>query len=802
MSISLLRNPFGHQLKHVCACSSRCSSTRQFRSSATAAIAQSRLASSEVDEAGPSTGEAPEDVAETQPKSRAQKRKARQRLPMNLLERTKVEEHLEAIKATSSAPLTIEDLERYRPETPGDPDLPQYEADYKNLVNTLCNSFNRAQLRAFGQLYGLEPRFISSKRTKDQYARAIAEQRWGWVSLAEVQKRKEAWMPTTQSFPLDPRQSFLILGKDGSDLLELSAKYDVHITLSSNPLSLKVTGLKSSLEKLGRYMRSMKKDIQQTIFDIPSGKSLSSDLLQRVSRLAGAFVENFGGGGQLRISARDVRALSLARRLALRGASETETPEACPTFSYLPSGIASDSAVPVSLFPYTYSVFPFLTSRPLPWSLASNATFRIRRVGEWIGVDNSEDISKTGGLAGDQGRILTAKGDEVSLRDSLASSLETSEDVSLMQRQFRATLGHGLAMSASGGKANIVPPLKGNWQYSKILDWIQTHNVKQVFIPSMPPAFFGSPPANQKILHRVVYHSTTHPETHPLLPSPRKLLKFEVVLEHVTDNSPVRSNPSQPDDEKPIVDVDLNTGVGSSTDIQVERDRDLWSEQTSEITPEPEDIAPAERRDDDVDLNPVGTESENESTTVETPAPNETAATKQPKLNLSSQCIGGLESSLDVLMPDRPMDIRFSASHTAVIPEDRWPTDLQAYFTKLRSFLSYEDQEGEQPDSPFSFEYDGETYMLQSSMSVRQSTQEGQLAFGKEEPSSEANSSSIQIITESILDLESDEKSTTCQVICSDTESTEAWKDFLTSCDKLTAAPPKKQLQPMDESDL
>lgn len=32
--------------------------------------------------------------------------------------------------------------------------------------------------------------------------------------------------------------------------------------------------------------------------------------------------------------------------------------------------------------------------------------FRIRRVADWLGVSSYEDISKTGGLADNQGRLL------------------------------------------------------------------------------------------------------------------------------------------------------------------------------------------------------------------------------------------------------------------------------------------------------------------------------------------------------------------------------------------------------------
>jgi hypothetical protein len=75
--------------------------------------------------------------------------------------------------------------------------------------------------------------------------------------------------------------------------------------------------------------------------------------------------------------------------------------------SYLPTGVAISSTAPRVLFPHTYSVFPFLSPRSLPWTMKSGGAFRIRRVIEWLGAQSHEDIQATGGLAGGKGRILS-----------------------------------------------------------------------------------------------------------------------------------------------------------------------------------------------------------------------------------------------------------------------------------------------------------------------------------------------------------------------------------------------------------
>ena len=78
-----------------------------------------------------------------------------------------------------------------------------------------------------------------------------------------------------------------------------------------------------------------------------------------------------------------------------------------PLLAYLPVGVPSVTNLSTSIFPHTYSLYPFLPSRPLPWYLNSTGAFRVRRVGEWVGRSLGEEIEHTGGLAGEKGRILT-----------------------------------------------------------------------------------------------------------------------------------------------------------------------------------------------------------------------------------------------------------------------------------------------------------------------------------------------------------------------------------------------------------
>lgn len=67
------------------------------------------------------------------------------------------------------------------------------------------------------------------------------------------------------------------------------------------------------------------------------------------------------------------------------------------------------------MFPHNYSLYPFLSTRPLPWTVSAGGTFRVRHVGEWYSFAGSENVDKTGGLAHGKGRVLNLLEYDVSL---------------------------------------------------------------------------------------------------------------------------------------------------------------------------------------------------------------------------------------------------------------------------------------------------------------------------------------------------------------------------------------------------
>jgi hypothetical protein len=99
---------------------------------------------------------------------------------------TGLELYLKEIRDSGPDP-TLLDVERCRPYGHAENvDSPQYADEYNALVDKLCRSFSRQQLREFNIMLKLN---LRATATKHQCAESIIEKQWKWPSLKEVQKR-------------------------------------------------------------------------------------------------------------------------------------------------------------------------------------------------------------------------------------------------------------------------------------------------------------------------------------------------------------------------------------------------------------------------------------------------------------------------------------------------------------------------------------------------------------------------------------------------------------------------------------
>jgi hypothetical protein len=190
-------------------------------------------------------------------------------------EPSKTESYLLSLLTDGAVP-TLHDLERLKPSEHSDPQSTEYAREYNTLLDSICRSFSNDQLRSFSQQYGLQ---LGSRRKKMLFAEAIVEKAWHWPPLGELKRARRdrtevvshskctlTLMPiclTPPSFGTHIKRTFhsswkrfvytsptpycLTPLQDGSDLFQLSRKYNVHISVKRNPLAIYLEGSRESV---------------------------------------------------------------------------------------------------------------------------------------------------------------------------------------------------------------------------------------------------------------------------------------------------------------------------------------------------------------------------------------------------------------------------------------------------------------------------------------------------------------------------------------------------------------------------
>ncbi|KAI0673458.1 hypothetical protein C8Q78DRAFT_1076468 [Trametes maxima] len=663
---------------------------------------------------------------------------------------SRVQSYLARINATGLEP-TLEDLERCRPRVQPPPNSQQYVEAYTELLNTLCRSFTKEQMRGFlVQTLGTS-RHCGTHRKKAEYAESIIEQLWKWPTLKDLEKAKrDRTEVTTKVLPVTASELFLILGKDGQDLLRLSKDFDVHISLRRQPMALRIEGTRGTLKELADHIVVLRKSFMEEVYDLPSPIAIPPDMIQRISRLAAAYIENVPSSpGQLKIVAKDEQRLAAAKRLASRALHEIRASAETPLLTYLPTGAGGIPAEPLTLYPHNYALYPYFSPRPLPFTMNTSGTFRLRRVGEWLSSDFTEDVNTTGGLAEGKGHILGVTEQLEDLRETLLRNLRGQDLVDQPGLVVKAAMGHMLLTRPSGQQqATLVPPLTGEHQFGKVRKWIAQNPVKMTFVPDLPLPLLNTPPARQSVKHRLVYHALPTGTHNPLQDAAssealplywKQVLALEVTLSHSSPSEPQQSTRTE------LPQRDLAEGL---SDFDFELDFEADAQPLSPSFGEP----------------------------------------SIPILDATDvHCWTGVEADVNLMIPDRPMDLQLTARRAATLPDEQQPAALQRYVAELRAYLQGAEDQPEQPSPPLLLHFDGEQYILHSNASVKQGEEEvcetgrptlKQLEWEKVELT--------HALCESTLDLETNQRSMHCEVTCEDATSDEAWNQFLRDCDRLS----------------
>ncbi|KAK2461834.1 hypothetical protein APHAL10511_006297 [Amanita phalloides] len=141
-----------------------------------------------------------------------------------------------------------------------------------------------------------------------------------------------------------------------------------------------------------------------------------------------------------------------------------------------------------------------------------------------------------------------------------------------------------------------------------------------------------------------------------------------------------------------------------------------------------------------------------------------------------SGCWRGTLSSVDLMLPERAMDLQYSVTNASNMPVSQWPKALRDYKEMLNE-LSTTSLDASRASLPLVFSDRDTTFVLVSSAMVRQGSG---IPF-------QVNGNTLQLENESILDLTSNQRYATCKITCEDTFSEQSWEQFMQACDWLTA---------------
>jgi hypothetical protein len=204
-----------------------------------------------------------------------------------VLEPSKTESYLSSLLVDGGPP-TLRDLERLKPSTHSDPQSKEYALEYSTVLDNICRSFTNDQLRFFAEDYGLR---VGSNQRKMSCVEAIVEKAWRWplpeglirarggramisqsmctlilmpiclLTLRSIGPHCErtfhsSWKRSVHGYLttccLTPLQ-------DGSDLSQLSRKYNVHISVKPSPLAIYLEGRPESVTATREYIDGVRK---------------------------------------------------------------------------------------------------------------------------------------------------------------------------------------------------------------------------------------------------------------------------------------------------------------------------------------------------------------------------------------------------------------------------------------------------------------------------------------------------------------------------------------------------------------
>ncbi|RXW24786.1 hypothetical protein EST38_g1095 [Candolleomyces aberdarensis] len=167
--------------------------------------------------------------------------------------------------------------------------------------------------------------------------------------------------------------------------------------------------------------------------------------------------------------------------------------------------------------------------------------------------------------------------------------------------------------------------------------------------------------------------------------------------------------------------------------------------------------------------------------------------------SLDASCSVGWTSHLDVLIPDRASDLRFTAYNLEPLSDERCPTNLKQYIAQMHEMANPDQwiEADKRPQPPLTIFHGDQLYVLTSMNRVRTNVKERANETGLGVPP-------FEVTTETVLDAADSQSMghTTCKISCDSDASDIQWDRFLRHCQWLTRGVATTQSPPLFEEDF
>ncbi|KAF8313815.1 hypothetical protein DL93DRAFT_2156006 [Clavulina sp. PMI_390] len=639
--------------------------------------------------------------------------------------------YLESIMAGSGEP-TLHDLSAFRPArlTQETIESASYRSTYDAAISGMNRSFSRDQLVNLAN--EMIPNSVSHRMKKNAVMDYIMGKCWKLPHPTQVQKElRERTEIKKRVFPVSSAQLFSLLGQDGHLFKSLAATHHATLFVESNPsLAIRAEATRSNLKEFEEHMRALTKELITRRVELSGVHDFNEALIQSMSRKANAFIEK-DGPSSLNITAISPEALATAERLAN---------QAWIVGTGKPVVATHSAQEQYANSPPSYSMYPHAPEGALPWYLGYQATFRPRRVGEWL-------------LGSKMAAISSLKGEGVfGLTNSATQPNDLKETVKILMNNLggstssvkvTASTGHVLFTSTASSKLSTLLPTissaSSSWPMSSVTNWVEDGTQRATYIPSLPA---------------------------------------------------------------PLIGVQLNN-LAESIRLTYRRLADIASEGATSSTPQALVY--------NVPLNGA--------------APPQSGRWGKDESSFSQELVGnasiGPIHQIDLVLPDRPMDLQLRVDASRPLPLSSLPTELATFSNEIRTYSFPQTEHQTLTTAPLpplrmTLDSTGEEFILERTQYVSKSVHNLpspvssfaaadawpdlrdmlERRAGQEHPpsdtwslgiaTSKAQKLSCEVIVETVKDLESLDSYQTCSVQCNDFDNTEDWERFLLNCDVLT----------------